>query len=207
VNFKSELNKAETYLIKADRILAGLIRQHSPCRLFDDNALIHKSGFHALTWAIINQQLSVASARSIENKLIRLHRTNEFTSKRISTLSDAQLATCGISRQKIRYLRALCDAVNSRELQLSALAAADNEAVASALTSLPGIGPWTVDMYLMFSLGRLDVLPTSDLALRKAFSLHYPVSDNAKQDEYRRLAQHWRPYRTIASWYLWASVD
>ncbi|MGB5397782.1 MAG: hypothetical protein WBN96_11590, partial [Gammaproteobacteria bacterium] len=105
---KQLVKKAERHLIKTDSVLAGLIEQHGPCTLFDGNALIHKSGFHVLAWAIINQQLSVASARSIEAKLLKQHRTAEFTSRRIASLSDEQLAVCGLSRQKIRYLRVLC---------------------------------------------------------------------------------------------------
>jgi 3-methyladenine DNA glycosylase/8-oxoguanine DNA glycosylase len=204
---KQLVKKAERHLIKTDSVLAGLIEQHGPCTLFDGNALIHKPGFHVLAWAIINQQLSVASAKSIETKLLKQHRAQEFTARRIAALSDAQLAACGLSRQKIRYLRALCDAVNTRTLQLDDLAADSSERVTEVLTALPGIGPWTADMYLMFSLARLDILPLGDLALRKAFSQHYPIADNATPAEYHRLAQGWRPYRTIASWYLWASVD
>lgn len=204
---KKEINKAERYLRKTDAVLANLIDLHGPCTLFDGNALIHRSGFHVLAWAIINQQLSVASARSIENKLLKFHGTQEFDPRCITKLDDSDLAACGISRQKIRYLRALCEAVDTRMLDLEALIQSDNEQIRQALTALAGIGPWTVDMYLMFALGRLDILPIGDLALRKAFSRHYPVPDNAPPREYQRIAECWRPYRTIASWYLWASVD
>lgn len=204
---QQEISKAERYLRKADPVLASLIQRHGPCTLFDAHGLVHKSGFHALAWAIINQQLSVASARSIEQRLLKLNQADEFSAARINRVDDNSLAACGLSRQKIRYLRVLCEAVSSGSLNLDDLAGEANESISRQLSALPGIGPWTVDMYLMFSLGRLDVLPVGDLALRKAFSLHYPVTAQATVQEYLRLAESWRPYRTVASWYLWASVD
>lgn len=168
---------------------------------------MNRSGFHAIAWAIINQQLSVASARSIENKLLSLLDSKEFRPAEIAELSDEQLASCGLSRQKLRYLRALCEAVNSGQLDFSLLAKAEDSTVSEQLIALPGIGPWTVDMYLMFSLGRADVLPLGDLALRKAFNQFYKIKDPRQLEFYRLLAEPWRPYRSIASWYLWASVD
>jgi DNA-3-methyladenine glycosylase II len=204
---KSQIKKAEHYLRDADPVMAGLIAVHGPCTLFSANALIHKSGFHALAWAIINQQLSVASAKSIENKLLVLHSKPEFTASTINRLSDDQLAACGLSRQKIRYLRALCAALKQGKLDLESLSEVDDASVAKILIALPGIGPWTVDMFLMFSLGRLDVLPLGDLALRKSFNRHYKIENPGIVDEYQQLALRWRPYRTVASWYLWASVD
>ncbi len=187
--------------------MARLIRAHGPCTMHAKHGLIHTSGFHSLAWAIINQQLSVASARSIETKLLKLMGKNEFQAAHMSRFSDNQLADCGLSRQKIRYLRALSTAVRNKQLDFTALAQADDADVSECLIALPGIGPWTVDMYLMFSLGRLDVLPLGDLALRKAFCQLYKIRDPAQMQDYRRHAEAWRPYRSVASWYLWASVD
>jgi DNA-3-methyladenine glycosylase II len=204
---KSQIAKAEQHLRNADPVMAGLIDIHGHCTLFSANGLTQKSGFHALAWAIINQQLSVASARSIENKLLQLHTKNEFTARTINQLDDDQLAACGLSRQKIRYLRALCNAVKRGELDLEALVDTNDVDVAKKLIALPGIGPWTVDMFLMFSLGRLDVLPLGDLALRKSFNRHYTINNPGRYEEYEQLALRWQPYRTVASWYLWASVD
>jgi DNA-3-methyladenine glycosylase II len=204
---QAHLKKAEQHLRNADPVMAQLISTHGPCTLFSENALIHKSKFHALVWAIINQQLSVASARSIENKLLQLHSQMEFSVTTISKLTDEQLAACGLSRQKIRYLRTLCTAIQNRELDLQALSQAKDIHVAQTLSALPGIGPWTIDMFMMFSLGRLDILPLGDLALRKSFNRHYRIARPDDYDEYQQLARIWCPYRTVASWYLWASVD
>lgn len=203
----SLIQKAEQHLRNADPVMAELISKHGRCTLFTGSALIHKSKFHSLCWAIINQQLSVAAARSIEKKLLQLHGKDEFDAKKIVKLRDEELAGCGLSRQKIRYLRALCTALKHHVIDLEALVQSDDAEVAKTLTALPGIGPWTSDMFLMFSLGRLDVLPLGDLALRKSFNLHYSIKNPGVYTEYHQLADCWRPYRTVASWYLWASVD
>ena len=201
------IRKAESELLKSDPVMAELIEQHGPCTLFSKNSLVHKPHFHVLVWAIINQQLSVASASSIETKLSKQVQSEIFGLESIDRLEDQQLAACGLSRQKIRYMRALCDSIESGLINLEQLSGLENEAIADALMSLPGIGPWTVDMFLMFSLGRLDVLPLGDLALRKSIEQHYALPGNPAMRDYHAVAERWRPYRTISSWYLWAAVD
>lgn len=201
------IRTAESELQMSDPVIARLIEQHGPCTLFSENSLIHTPHFHVLVWAIINQQLSVASASSIENRLSSLVQSGVFDLESILELDDQQMASCGLSRQKIRYLRALCDSVDDGELNLEQLESMDNGAVFDALTALPGIGPWTVDMFLMFSLGRLDVLPLGDLALRKSIEHHYELPDKPAIQDYHAIADRWRPYRTVSSWYLWAAVD
>jgi DNA-3-methyladenine glycosylase II len=204
---QSTLRKAENVLRRNDPVMARLIEQHGPCTLFANNSLIQMPHFHVLAWAIINQQLSVSAARSIEQRLLALHSSNGFDLTRISELEDTQLAGCGLSRQKIRYLRCLCDAIKSDMLRPAEFEHMENTAITDRLLKLPGIGPWTVDMFLMFSLGRLDVLPLGDLALRNAFAQHYPLPDNPATADYHAIADAWRPYRTVSSWYLWAAVD
>jgi DNA-3-methyladenine glycosylase II len=201
------LRTAESALQNSDPVIARLIEQHGPCTLFADNSLVHKPHFHVLVWAIINQQLSVASAHSIENKLAKLLQTDTFELEAMQLLRDRQLASCGISKQKISYIRTLCRSVKSGEIGLERLARLENAQVFEALTALRGIGPWTVDMFLMFSLGRLDVLPLGDLALRKSIAHHYELPEQAAIDDYLAIAERWRPYRTVSSWYLWAAVD
>ena len=201
------LRTAEIELQMSDPVIARLIEQHGPCTLFSKNSLIHKPHFHVLVWAIINQQLSVASARSIEDKLADQLKSETFALDPIQVLDDQHLAACGISRQKIRYIRTLCDAISSGEIDLKKIKKMDNERVFDTLSALSGIGPWTVDMFLMFSLGRLDVLPLGDLALRKSIEHHYELPNNPAIQDYHAIADRWRPYRTVSSWYLWAAVD
>jgi DNA-3-methyladenine glycosylase II len=209
---QNKLIVAIKHLRKADPIIKSLIDKIGPCTLFEKNSLIHKPRFHVLVWAILNQQLSVKAAQSIENKLLALltscnFEPGLFEMQAIVSLSDKQLASCGLSRQKIRYLRVLCTAIASEQISLNALDKMDNESIADMLRPLPGIGPWTIDMFLMFSLARLDVLPLGDLALRKAFELHYPLPETAPLQDYLAIAETWQPYRSVASWYLWAAVD
>ena len=201
------IRKAESTLQMSDPVIARLIEQHGPCTLFSENSLIHTPHFHVLVWAIINQQLSVASARSIEIKLSMLLQSDIYELASIMALDDRKMASCGLSRQKIRYLRILCDSIDRGELDTEILASMDNEAVFDALTALTGIGPWTVDMFLMFSLGRLDVLPLGDLALRRSIEHHYELPHKPAIQDYHAIADRWRPYRTVSSWYLWAAVD
>ena len=201
------LRTAENALSKSDPVIAGLIQQHGPCTLFSKNSLITRPHFHVLVWAIINQQLSVASARSIEIKLSALLQSDHFELEAIQQAADTQLASCGLSRQKIRYLRALSDAISGGDINLQQISGMENDRVFDTLSALPGIGPWTVDMFLMFSLGRLDVLPLGDLALRKSIEHHYALPARPTLDDYHAIADKWRPYRTVSSWYLWAAVD
>jgi DNA-3-methyladenine glycosylase II len=201
------LRTAENALRMSDPVIADLIEQHGPCTLFAKNSLIHKPHFHVLVWAIINQQLSVPSARSIEKKLSTLLQSDHFDLAVLLKTSDEQLSCCGLSRQKIRYLRVLCNAVRRGEINLEQLSGLENDLVFETLSALPGIGPWTVDMFLMFSLGRLDVLPLGDLALRKSIAHHYQLPAKPAIQDYHAIADNWRPYRTVSSWYLWAAVD
>lgn len=204
---EKRLLAAIQHLSKADPVIKNLIRQHGPCTLFEKNSLWHKPRFHVLCWAIINQQLSVRSAQSIENKLLNRLSAELFELGDMQSLENSELASCGLSRQKIRYIRALCEAVQTGQLALEEMEHEDNETVSTHLSALPGIGPWTVDMFLIFSLGRLDVLPLGDLALRKAISLQYSLPEKTPMGKYHAIASAWQPYQTIASWYLWASVD
>jgi DNA-3-methyladenine glycosylase II len=204
---EKKLVVAIEHLQKADPVINKLIASHGPCTLYDDNSLINQPKFHVLAWAIINQQLSVKSAQSIENKLLSKLPRKHFEPQTILSLKEQELASCGLSRQKIRYLSVMSNALLNNKNLLDDLEAEDDETVARILTEFPGIGPWTVDMFLMFSLARMNVLPLGDLALRKSFALHYSLPERSKIDEYYAIAEAWQPYRTIASWYLWAAVD
>lgn len=195
------------HLSNVDPVIRKLIKKHGNCTLYDDNSLLHKPPFHVLAWAIINQQLSVASARAIENKLFDLLGGNIIDIPALIKHNDEALAGCGLSRQKIRYLRTLSNAITSKLIHLEQLDQHENDVIAEILRPITGIGPWTIDMFLMFSLGRLNVLPLGDLALRKAISRHYNLPEKASLQDYQKVAEKWQPYQTIASWYLWASVD
>lgn len=198
-----QVRAAERYLRKADPILARLITQHGPCALMQSP----RPHFHTLVWAIINQQLSVKAAQSIECRLLARLRTEIIEPRHFVRIHDQSLRACGLSAAKIRYIREAGRKVRSGELDLEALERVDDETAAQQLMQLPGVGRWTADMLLMFSLGHLDILPVGDLALRRSIRLQHAMADDAGAQDYLRVAERWRPYRSVASWYFWAAVD
>jgi DNA-3-methyladenine glycosylase II len=198
-----QIRAAERHLAKTDSILAQLIERHGPCTLMR----CPKPHFHTLVWAIINQQLSVKAAQSIERRLQQRLRTQLFKPEHFYRVQERSLRACGLSGAKVRYIREISRRVRVGLLDLRQLDSLDDDQVAELLMDLPGIGRWTADMLLMFSLGRLDILPIGDLALRKSIQLHYRLPDDADSELYLQVAESWRPYRTVASWYCWAAVD
>lgn len=198
-----QILKAERFLKNNDTTLCSLIDSYGPCKLMHNS----KPHFHTLVWAIVNQQLSVRAAKTIEDRLLQRLDTDCFEAQHFHRVQEKTLRACGLSGSKIRYIRELARQVRSCSLRLDTIHRLDDVQVAETLMALPGIGPWTVDMFLMFSLGRLDVFPVGDLALRKSIQRHYVVPADAGHDVYIEIAERWRPYRTVASWYYWAAVD
>jgi DNA-3-methyladenine glycosylase II len=166
-----------------------------------------KPHFHTLVWAIINQQLSVKAAQTIEKRLLLCLDTDIVEPHHLRGIRETSLRRCGLSGAKIRYIREAGRRVRAGELDLEALEKLDDATAARQLMALPGVGRWTADMLLMFSLGHLDILPVGDLALRKSIAMHYRLPEQTGAEEYLVLAETWRPYRSIASWYYWAAVD
>ncbi len=203
MDVSSLIREGEHRLRKTDRTLARLIETHGPCGLMQSP----KPHFHTLVWAIINQQLSVKAARTIEERLLAYLDTDVVSAEHLKGKRESSLRACGLSGAKIRYICGLGRRVRSGALDLEALEELDDNEAAAVLMDLPGVGRWTADMLLMFSLGRLDVLPIGDLALRKSISALYRLPGQADVDEILKVTERWRPYRSIASWYCWAAVD
>jgi len=200
---KHRIRKAERHLKRVDPTLAEVMQHHGPCTLMLDP----RPHFHTLVWAIINQQLSVKAAQTIEARLQARLDTGLFQPGHFHRVHARTLRSCGLSGAKIRYIREIVRRLRAGELDLEQLDTLDDERASELLMDLPGVGRWTADMLLMFSLGRMDVLPIGDLALRKSIRMHYRLSVDASHEVYLALAEAWRPYRTIASWYYWAAVD
>lgn len=127
--------------------------------------------------------------------------------KAIATMSDEALRACGLSTQKRSYLRDLAEKTLSREVRFPSLEKLSDDEVIERLTVVKGVGVWTAQMFLMFALKRLDVLPAGDLGIQAAMQKAYGLEDRPKPEEVVRLAEPWRPYATVASWYLWRSLD
>jgi DNA-3-methyladenine glycosylase II len=197
------LRRAVRHLNSADPVLAALVARVGPCGLG-----VERGGgpFAALTEAILYQQLAGAAAAAIMRRLrARIGRRHARPAD-IAALSDADLRAVGLSRQKIGYLRDLV-ARATDGLPLHRVHRMDDEDVIATLTHVKGVGRWTAQMYLIFRLGRLDVLPTDDYGVRKAMQRAYRMRALPKADRMERVARPWRPYRSVACWYLWRSLD
>ena len=162
--------------------------------------------FLALVEAIIAQQVSVGAARAIFKRL-RDQYSDALTANRLVTASEGSLRAIGLSRQKAEYLRGLANQVEDGRLDLTGIHRLDDAQVLAALTAIRGIGRWTAEMFLIFCLRRLDVLPVYDLGFRKAVQEAYALREPPKADRIERLAAPWRPYRSVATCYLWASLE
>jgi len=203
VAINNHIQVGERCLRRADPILAELIRRHGPCTLMLDP----KPHFHTLVWAIVNQQLSVKAAQTIEQRLLARLKTDTVEPAHLYRVREQTLRQCGLSGAKARYIREAARRVRAGELDLDALENLDDTTASEQLMALPGVGRWTADMLLMFSLGHLDVLPIGDLALRKSIQKHYRLAETDGAEACLAVAEAWRPYRSIASWYYWAAVD
>ncbi|HMG66320.1 MAG TPA: hypothetical protein VK588_01495 [Chitinophagaceae bacterium] len=191
-NFHSLCNK----LTKKDKDLHAIVSEfgHPP-------VWTRKASFQTLIHIILEQQVSLASARAALNKLKEKH--GRITPKKILSLSDSQLKACYFSRQKIIYARCLAEAILTRQIKLKDLSDFEDAEIRDRLKKIKGIGDWTVDVFLLFSLQRTNVFPIGDLAMVKAFKEIKRLSKETKPEELSRLAENWAPYRSIATMLLW----
>lgn len=195
--------RARRLLLRRDPVLAALIRTHGACGLASAQRADH---FSALVRAITGQQLSTKAASTIYARLVASMPAG-VTPAALAALSDDQMRTVGMSRQKIAYFRDLCDKALGGKLPLDALDAMTDDEVIAALTQVKGIGRWSAEMFLMFRLHRPDVLPVDDLGIVNAVKNVYGLRKRPTADRIRKIGEAWRPYRSVASWYLWRSLD
>ncbi len=184
--------------------MARVIERVGPCRFRVSDGGTH---FDAITRSIVYQQLSGSAAATIHSRLIALYEGATPEPALLLAMPDDVLRGAGLSRQKISYLRDLAERVESGEIPLEKIHEMDDDAVIEALTRIKGVGRWTAQMFLMFRLGRPDVLPELDLGVRKAIHIAYRTRGLPTTERVHRIGKCWAPYRTIASWYLWASID
>lgn len=164
--------------------------------------------YGALVRAIVGQQLSVLAARAIYGRLTARFGGRPPTPKQILAEDPEELrAAAGLSRAKVGFLRSLAEHVLSGELELERLDALGDEEVTAELTAVKGIGQWSADMFLMFHLGRPDILPVGDLGIRRAIERAYGLKELPAPEEMERISEPWRPHRTLACRYLWRSLS
>ena len=196
------LRKAEAHLRRVDPVLARIVDAVGPAPLKINRA----PAFAALLESIVYQQISGKAAAAIHRRLCSALGRPIPRPRDVTAASDEALRAAGLSRVKVAYLRDL--AVRSVSgLPLRSLSRKDDEQVVEALIEVKGIGRWTAEMFLMFRLLRPDVLPVGDYGIRKAMQQAYKLRKLPKPDVMQRIAAPWRPYRSVACWYLWRSLD
>src|SRR5262245_57307205 len=195
--------KARRLLLRRDPVLAALIRKHGECGLAKAQRADH---FSALVRAITGQQLSTKAASRIFARLVALM-PDGLTPAALSALSDEQMRAVGMSRQKIAYFRDLSEKALTGVVLLDALDSMSDEEVIVALTKIKGIGRWSAKMFLMFRLHRPNVLPVDDLGIVNAIKNVYRLRKRPTAERIRKIGEAWQPYRSVACWYLWRSLD
>jgi DNA-3-methyladenine glycosylase II len=198
-----DYTRARRLLLRRDPVLAAVIKKHGACGLASAQRADH---FSALVRAITGQQLSTKAASTIYARLAALM-PGGVTPALLSTLTDEQLRAVGMSRQKVAYFRDLCDKAVSGVVALESLESMTDDEVIAALTQVKGIGRWSAEMFLMFRLHRPDVLPVDDLGIVNAVKNVYGLRKRPTADRIRKIGEAWRPYRSVASWYLWRTLD
>lgn len=195
--------EAKRYLSKHDPVLGEVIAEYH-----GETLASRGDAFGTLSRSIAGQQISVKAADSVWKKLEAA--LGEVIPARMLALSDEEFRACGFSKQKIAYLRNIATYFSEHQQRIEAWDEEDEEVIIHDLTSIKGVGRWTAEMFLIFFLMKPDVFPVDDIGVLKAIALRYfdglPYRDFTKQD-YQTVAAKWQPYRTVATWYLWRSLD
>ena len=185
-------------------MLGGIIERVGPCRLEARRAGTH---YEALVRSIVFQQLSGKAARTIHDRFRALYPRGRPRAELVLATDDISLRGAGLSRQKIGYLRDLSARVTAQSLPLAHLGRLPDDAIIEHLVQVKGIGRWTVQMFLMFRLGRPDVLPELDLGVQNAIQRAYGLRKRPAPKDVLRIGEPWRPHASVASWYLWRSLE
>ena len=196
--------RARRVLMRRDPVLGAAIRRIGPCGMAARQRNDHLS---ALVGAIVSQQLSTRAAATIFGRLAALFPDNHIAgAAAIAAIDDATLRAIGLSGQKVGYLRDLCARIADGRLHLDALENLPDEDVVERLMSVKGFGRWTAEMFLMFRLHRPDVLPAGDLGIVTAIQRLYRLHKRPDPKRILKIGEAWRPYRSVASWYLWQTL-
>lgn len=198
----SDLTDAVNILTKRDSKLAVVIDQIGPCNLERG-----EQGLTALAYSIAGQQLSKNSAQAIRSKLDALFGNDGIEPEKLARINDEELRKTGLSLMKVRYLRDLTNHVLTGKINFHKLESMDDETIIRTLSRVKGIGRWTAEMYLIFSLRRLDVFPIGDTALRAAMAYIYSLPNIGFDAQAGKIADCWRPFRTVGCWYLYHYLD
>ena len=195
------MTQAAIRVLKKDPKLAKIINHVGKYQIRTS-----RNYYESLVEAIITQQLAGSAAKAISNRFHSLYGKSFPKPIDVINTSDSKLRKTGLSRMKIEYIKELSKAIESKKLKMRSISKLSDEEVVEQLTQIKGIGRWTAEMFLIFSLGRMDVLPVGDLGLRKGIQLYNSADELPNAAEIEKLAEKWRPYRTVATWYIWKSL-
>ena len=196
------IDAAMVHLRQADTIMRDLIQKAGPFTLKLD-----RNRFGMLIRSILSQQISTKAARAIRLRLDQLLLPDKLSAQAIANVTDEHLRSVGLSAQKVSYVRDLSSRVLDNRLQLDRIGRLSDEAAIEHLIQVHGIGRWTAQMFLIFSLGRLDVFPHDDLIVRSSIRELYGLAEMPDKRTSHEIAQSWSPYRSVASWYCWRFID
>ena len=191
---------ATKHLGKRDKVLRKLIKAYPQADLVSRG-----DAFQTLARSIVGQQISVKAATSIWNRFATL--AGKMDPAQVAGLSDESLRGCGFSGQKVAYVKDLARRFDSGEVKPRRWSRMQDEAIIEELTAVKGIGRWTVEMFLIFHMRRPNVLPVDDLGLRRAMERHYNEGEPLTRAEMREIGAAWAPFSSVATWYLWRSLD
>jgi len=195
------MRQTVNHLKKSDPILAAIIERVGPCRME-----FGPPEFHNLAESIVYQQLNGKAAATIFQRFAALA-GEPLTPEGILKLTDAQLRSVGLSKQKSSYLKDMAARASRGELDFTRLPEMTDDEVIKHLIQVKGVGVWTAHMFLMFTLRRPNVLPTGDYGIQMAMKKHYKKRKMPKPEVMAKIAKSWEPYRSVACWYLWRSLD
>ena len=188
------------HLIKRDRVMRRLVPQCGPVHLVSRG-----DPFVTLARSVVGQQISVKAAQSVWDRVAA--QVRRVTPAMLLKQSVDDLRACGLSARKVEYLQDLAQHFADKKVHVKAWGGMDDEAIIQELVAIRGIGRWTAEMFLMFHLMRPDVLPVDDLGLINGVRRLYFSNEQVTRSELRELAQAWAPYRSVATWYIWRSLD
>ena len=193
-------NKGKSYLSNKDKVLKKLIQTYR-----NEYLNLNSNYFHSLINSIIGQQISVSAADSMKTKFFKLKRN--ITPQTVSKLRTTDLRKCGLSRQKILYIRNISKFFLQNKKFIKNISNSSEEEIYNNLIEIKGVGNWTIHMFLMFSYGSSNIFPTGDLGFLKAISKLYKVKLPISEKKLKLLYKKWSPYSSQATWYLWRSLD
>ena len=193
-------NKGKIYLSNKDKVLKKLIQTYR-----NEYLNLNSNYFHSLINSIIGQQISVSAADSMKTKFFKLKRN--ITPQTVSKLTTTDLRKCGLSRQKILYIRNISKFFLQNNKFIKNINKSSEEEIYNNLIEIKGVGNWTIHMFLMFSYGSSNIFPTGDLGFLKAISKLYKVQLPISEKKLKLLYKKWSPYSSQATWYLWRSLD